>query len=42
VIVLMVLKVGKSVLCCGSCCYDGGGDGLGSDFGWIAWEFDVG
>jgi hypothetical protein len=34
VIVLMVLKVGKLVLCCeDSWCYGGGGSGLGSNFG---------
>jgi hypothetical protein len=35
--------VGKLVLCCEhSCCCGGGGGGLGSDFDWIVWEFDVG
>jgi hypothetical protein len=39
----MVPKVGKLVLCCkDSCCCDGDGGGLGFDFGWIVWEFDVG
>jgi hypothetical protein len=37
----MVPKVGKLVFCCeDSCSCDRGG--LGSDFGWIVWEFVVG
>jgi hypothetical protein len=43
VTVQMVLKVGTLVLCCDdSWCCGGGGSGLGSAFGWIVWEFDVG
>jgi hypothetical protein len=43
VIVCMVPMVGKLILCCEqSCCCGGGGGGLGSDFDWIVWEFDVG
>jgi hypothetical protein len=37
VIVWMVLKVGKMLLCCEDswCCGGGGGSALGSIFGWV-------
>jgi hypothetical protein len=42
-IVWMILKVGKLLLCCegAGCCAGGGGSVLGSVFGWIDWVLVV-